>query len=374
MPRQKEGSIHRRDGRLYARVSYVDASGKQRFIERRADNKIHARELIRKLLNDLANGGSEIFEGERLLFREAAERYSKWKLVPAQYVDDRKVAGIRSLPSAQRFLRVITDYFGNRRIRSITHADLDQFKRNRLNTPTIQGRQRSIASVNRELEMLRAVFHFAHREGWIITNPFHRGKSLISKADERKRQRILTAEEEARLLAACTGRRAHLRPILITALDTAMRCGELLRLEWADVDFARRVINVRATTTKTLEPRIIGMTSRVIAGLQELWESSPKDAQDRVFGIESNVRRSFTGACQEAGISGFRFHDLRHTAITRWIESGTPEKLAMKGSGHTQPTTFSRYVNVDMQIAQQIAARLDQTIISERMTRPEMIH
>src|SRR5260370_37784356 len=109
----------------------------------------------------------------------------------------------------------------------------------------------SVAAVNRELELLRAVLRFAQREGWIVKSPFELGAPLISKVSETRRDRVLSFAEEARLLAACTDKRAHLRPLLITALDTGMRRGELFKLAWSDVDFNANLIRVRATNTKT---------------------------------------------------------------------------------------------------------------------------
>src|SRR5437762_1424962 len=85
----------------------------------------------------------------------------------------------------------------------------------------------SRVTVNRELGVLRRVLNVALANGWIHRSPFTMGKSLISVGDEKPRERILTLEEEARLLAACEGPRAHLRAILICALDTGMRRGEL---------------------------------------------------------------------------------------------------------------------------------------------------
>ena len=75
--------------------------------------------------------------------------------------------------------------------------------------------------------MLRRMLNVAQREGWILRNPFAAGDSLISLADENKRERILTREEEMKLLAACdTPQRAHLKGIIICAIDTGMRQGE----------------------------------------------------------------------------------------------------------------------------------------------------
>jgi len=81
--------------------------------------------------------------------------------------------------------------------------------------------------------MLRRMLTVAQREGWILRNPFAAGDSLISLADENKRERVLTREEEMKLLASCdTPQRAHLKTILICALDTGMRQGEIFSLRW----------------------------------------------------------------------------------------------------------------------------------------------
>lgn len=124
-------------------------------------------------------------------------------------------------------------------------------------------RQRSIATVNRELSLLRRIFNVAVENGWLLKNPFSTGKSLINPGDEKPRERILTKEEEQSLLAACDGPRAHLKPIIIMALDTGIRRGEMLKLRWVDIDFENRIINTQALNTKTIRERGGGMSARL---------------------------------------------------------------------------------------------------------------
>jgi integrase len=222
--------------------------------------------------------------------------------------------------------------------------------------------------------LLRAILRFAVRNHWLRQSPFETGSPLISKADEVKRERTLTFEEANLLLANCTGtkeikyprngkeikatveiRREHIRDLVITALDTAMRKGELLKLRWNDVNFSTRVITVTAMNSKTAKPREIGMTTRVYETFQRLWNQSPKDENEIVFGIKNDFKNGFKGACDDAGIKGLRFHDLRHTAITRMVNAGLPPMEIMKVSGHTQWTTFARYVNPNTQTVKKIA-------------------
>ena len=200
---------------------------------------------------------------------------------------------------------------------------------------------------------------------------------MISKSDESKRERVLTFDEERRLLEVCTGERTitytrqgkevtakieggreYLKSLVITAVDTAMRRGELLKLRWKDVNFEDRTITIIASNSKTLKAREVGMTDRICNEMNRLWKHSPKDKNELVFGITDNFKKSFSSACKDAQIEQLRFHDLRHTAITRMIQAGLAPMEIMKISGHTQMNTFARYVNPDTNAVQRIADRL----------------
>ncbi|MBS1790591.1 MAG: site-specific integrase [Acidobacteria bacterium] len=169
----------------------------------------------------------------------------------------------------------------------------------------------------------------------------------------------MSRDEEERLLLACVGPRAHLRPILICALDTAMRRGEIFQLRWKDVDLAAGEIMVRATTTKTGKSRTVPITSRLREELTRLKASAPPDPDGRVFGIADTIKKSFQKACKAAGVEGFRLHDARHAAITRFIEQGVPPMQVMAISGHTQMQTFARYVNADKTALRRAASAMD---------------
>ncbi len=339
-----------------------------------------------ELAENYKDNGERAIEGAKMIFRELAEDYKERKLIPAKYHQNRKVAGLRSYRTALNFLGQLLTHFGTKRVKEITRADIEKYKQKRLDAPVkiarkndkgekeIVERPRAIASVNRELALLRTILNDAVENGWLNRSPFLNAKGLVSLADEVKRERILTFEEESRLLEACNeyitlnyerngkkitakakSNREHLRPLIITALDTAMRCGELLTLVWRDVDLENREIKLPAFNTKTAKARTIGMTHRVYDELSRLWEMSPKSLDELVFGIKDTVKRSFASACRDAKIEGFHFHDCRHTAITRMVNAGLPPMEIMKISGHTQWTTFARYVNPNAQTVRKIA-------------------
>jgi integrase len=213
--------------------------------------------------------------------------------------------------------------------------------------------------------LLRSILNFAKRSRLIARSPFEDGATLISIAEENKRDRLLTRDEEMRLLEACEGRRGHLRPIIITAIDTAMRKGEILQLTWRDVNLEAKEITVRSSTTKIRKGRTVGITSRLETELRSLWEASMHDTDSLIFGIRDDVKRSFATACREAGITDLHFHDLRHLGTTRMIQAGMPPAEVMKITGHTRFETFSRYLNVDGHGARRAASLLDNLIERE---------
>jgi integrase len=391
MPRERKGYVYF-DKKLkswFARLPYTDELGKKHNIRRKVGNKTEGKNLLKKLTRDIDQHGSTIIDGDRLAFSKLADIYENEKLVEPHYEEDEngeksRVAGLRSYKDMKRKLKTLTAHFGSRRVKTISHSDILKYKLKRLKDPNKRDARRGIestpkiATINRELALLRAVLNFAKRKGWIIRNPFELGEPLISSSLERKRNRILSRDEEAKLLAACEiQQRRHLRPIIIAALDTGLRKGELLKLKWFDVDLLNGLIRLRATTTKTEQPRTVGMTARLRTELEQLWEKSPGKADMLVFGIKADFKRAFAGACEDAEITDLRFHDLRHVATTRLVGTkALHTQEAMKITGHTQPTTFARYINPEDETARRGAEALDLWLESQdaQTKHPELVN
>lgn len=345
----------------WARLRYVDETGKTRDLQRKAPSKADARDLAEKMAREHDESAGRIHQAERMTFADLAGYCEKHYYKRAEYQDGRKVAGVRGFHTAKGQINALRDHFGNRLLRSIRYADLRNYRASRLQTKSERtGANLSISSVNRELSTLRRMLNVAQAEGWILRNPFKQGAPLISAADERKRERILTPEEEKRLIEACGVRqRLHLRPLVIAALDTGMRRGELLKLKWSQLDLDGRLIHVLASHTKTLTSRDVHVSQRLEAELRRLWDVSLKDPEDLVFGIKDNARMAFTSARADAGLDDVRFHDLRHTAATRLVQRGLSLSEVGRILGHTQPTTTYRYVNPDETTLRRAAAALD---------------
>ena len=133
-----------------------------------------------------------------------------------------------------------------------------------------------------------------------------------------------------------------IRSILIVAADTGLRRNELFTLGPADLDFERRIINVRAINAKTNRVRQIPMTQRVYEELTKLVDQNPAEY---IFGGITEVKRSFGTACRLNGIKDLHFHDLRHAFVSRSILAGVPPAVALKASGHASDE-WKRYLNM----------------------------
>jgi integrase len=302
--------------------------------------------VIRELENDLDIGGKELIDGSRLSFREVADRFKEERLIPAKILNGKKVEGLRDTRIPNIFLSTLMEHFGRLKIGSITYKQVKDFKAKRLKTPTNRKGERSETSVNRELQMLRQVFKYAMQQGWILRNPMTMGQPLINVANENERIRVLTFEEEAKLLAVCVEPRQHLRALIVIGIDTFIRLGELYRLKKKDVNFADRYITVLSENSKVFRERIVGLTPRAHAELEHLTKYLGPD--DPLFQFGS-ARRSWATACRKAKVKDAKMADLRDTGITRRLEAVVrarlPWQIVMKESGHTQIKTFMRYFN-----------------------------
>jgi hypothetical protein len=157
---------------------------------------VDAGDKVHELLAEVDATGGRSLAKEHMTFLHLATYFEKQYLIPAEYVDGRKVAGVRSISPAMAAVKVLKEHFGQRQLRGITHSDIRSFRAERLATKTKAGKQRSVAAVNRELEKLRRLLNIAERE--ILRNPMRSGDSLISVADERKRERIITRDDYSR--------------------------------------------------------------------------------------------------------------------------------------------------------------------------------
>ena len=382
--RERTGYIFEDKGKWFARITITGENGKRRNIKRTAKSKADAKELLKKLTRQIDDDGIQAVESWRMTFNDLAEYYSTHYAKPARFIDNQKVEGLRDLRRVKGFLIHFRAYFGKQKLTEITYGDVFSYRSERLKILTPKGTTRTIASMNRELAYLRRIFNIALRQGWINKNPINSGENLILTSCERRRERILTFDEEQKLLEVCcseireikykrkgkeitakiTNEREHLKPLLVALLDTGARLGEMLKLTWRDIDLDKRLITIKARNTKTLKQRQVAITQRFYDILTILSNKQGVISDSLVFGIKNNVRKSFASACKDAGIQpggihGITLHSLRHSAASRLVNGQMPIQMVGRILGHTQPQTTYRYLTANEETLYQASSILE---------------
>jgi len=252
-----------------ARLRYYDAeSGARKEKSRSAPIISEAKRLLRDMEDEFESGGQTAMESDQMTFAELAKHCKETRYCEAQFDSEgRKIIGVRGKDTIDSHIKALEEYFGSDKLREIRVASLRAYRKHRLFCKNRSGKRLCVATVNRELSTMRAMLNEAMVNDWILVNPFKKVRpgELISVADERRRETILTTAEEKVLLAACTTHwRRHLRVLVIAALDTGARQGELLKLRWSDIAFDEGVIkNVTSYKGKTVQRREVPLTANI---------------------------------------------------------------------------------------------------------------
>jgi integrase len=291
-------------------------------------------------------------------------------------------------------LKPLIEGFGDRPIAEIKTANIEDFiadlRKPRIVNRRPEPRALTNASVNRTIELLRHMLNWAVGREYLDRTPFRRGtETLIRKLrEDNQRRRRLTEEEEARLLDIAP---PFLRSMIITALDTGMRQGEMLAFRFGDIDWKRQLIVLRGVTTKSRKTHPVPIaTTRLHAVLKWLQldaAGQEKPAEALVFSDETGeaVGRFRTAwvtavlkshdvkpewkACGWTALTpecaeqfrriNLHWHDLRHEYASRLVEKGVPLAQVRDLLGHASITTTERYDNQKLENLQAAAAKLE---------------
>jgi len=240
----------------------------------------------------------------------------------------------------------LTSFFKGRYIFEITPRMIEKYK-------AARWEKVAPATVNRELACLKHMYTKALEWGYLKTNP---AKGVKSLKEPPGRLRYLRPEEVKKLLDVCHG---YLRSIVITALNTGMRKGEILALRWQDVDLENRKVTVR--NAKNNEARVIPINQTLYQELSNLSGQSDGEyvftnGDDRPIG---DIKKGFSAALKRARISDFHFHDLRHTFGSHLVMQGIDLKTVQQLMGHRQIKTTMRYSHLSPEYVQEAISRLD---------------
>ena len=204
------------------------------------------------------------------------------------------------------------------------------------------GRLREVSNntVRLELAFISVVFEQCAKEwSYKVVNPVKQIR--IPKPGKPRQRRLRPGEEEA-LLAACAASSAtYLHSLVVLAIETGMRFGELLSITWNDVDLEARTVHL--PDTKNGHARTVPLSKRALEAIRAV----PSENGKVFTGKSGSIRAAFGAVLKRSGVgSDLRFHDLRHEAVTRLFEKGlNPIEVGMI-SGHRSMSMLQRYTHM----------------------------
>lgn len=229
-------------------------------------------------------------------------------------------------------------------LRLLGHLHLDEIDRRALGEFVATRKRTGVtdATIRRDLSFLGSIFTAAIRRGWVETSPVTAFNKRALK-ESRPRIRFVSRDEFARLYdAACE----TLKPILVLAVETGMRKEELLSLRLEQIDLPRREVHLELT--KTGSPRRVPLSVTAADTIRALLERRGRPATPFLFcksdgGRIGDPKKGFKAACRRAGIKDFRYHDLRHTFASWWVQEGGDLYRLSRILGHATLQMTARY-------------------------------
>lgn len=297
---------------------YIDFyMGNRRKREKIGPSKKLAETVLQKRLVEVAEGKFlDIHREKKVKLVEFIKEYLKFSETnkrPKTYELDKM--------ATRNFSKLYENLFLN----EITSLHLEKYKNARLV-------EVSASTVNREMDTLKNMLMMAEKWDYIHKNP---AQGVRKFKEPPGRLRYLSDKEIENLLKEC--KLGYSRMVILTALNTGMRKGEILGLKWTDIDLENRLIHINRT--KTNERRDIPINDLLLEALRQYKEQGNSE---RLFRYD-DIKKAFHSACKRAGIENFRFHDLRHTFASHLVMGGVDLATVKDLMGHKNIAMTLRY-------------------------------
>ncbi len=329
-------------------------------ISRTFDLKADAESWAREVERDLQKGNIAALDtsAQRVTVAEVVARFR------TSMVESYKASNLAPIESR---LKAIEAKWGDLFLASVRPVDLARWRDDML------GSGLAAQSAKHYLNLMSRLLRFSEQELGIQLPSGNPAKGVRKPAGGKARDRRLRAGELDYLLrSADAARAAGVRQIILLAVETSMRLGELLGLEWARIDLKKRTAHL--VDTKNGESRTIALSSLAVDALRAL----PRRIDGRVFGWKpghengafenlwqrclARARKLYEGDCAAQGVepdpaflADLRFHDLRHEATSRLFEKGLGIMEVASMTGHKSLAMLKRYTHVE---AEKLARKL----------------
>ncbi len=338
------GTIFKRGGRWG--INYTDPNGRQ-IRKVVALYKESAERILCKIQTEIAEGRYLDVRKEpaKVLFEDFAKDYTD------SYV---KLENKASEGQSGKVLRLVR-YFKGQYLNQITQFDIRRFMADR-------AKKVKPSTINRDVAMMKSMYNRAREWGVVQVNPVVGIKRL---PENNERCRWLTEEEQNRLLAHCHG---LTRTLVVVALRTGMRWGEIVHLKWHQapesnyVDFKQEIIYIHESLSKSGKSRWIPL------GQVVKWEllNVPKQKDTDYIFLNSrtkkplgSIKNAFNRAVIKAKIDDFTFHSLRHTFASQLVRDGVDLYVVQKLLGHSSPKMTQRYAHLREDMLKDAIKKID---------------
>lgn len=245
----------------------------------------------------------------------------------------------------------------------VTPALIASYRDELLDGITKQGKIRNPSTVVRYMAALSHVFTICVKEyGWIESSPMTR---VTKPTEPSGRMRYLSDDERSRLLAACeTSDNDYLYLVVVIALSTGMRQGEIMNLKWSHVDIERKHIVLDKTKNKT--QRMIPIEGRAFELLRHHMIQNQFKNTMLFPGLKvdkpMDLRKAWHAALRKAQILNFRFHDLRHSAASYLAMSGCSLLDISQILGHKNLNMTKRYSHLSQSHLSKVISKMNEEI------------
>lgn len=265
-------------------------------------------------------------------------------------------------------IKKILEYFGtNRAVETITTEEINTFKTKMRNTSVLRKKKilnpeygkkgirkkyicifeeeekvRKNSTLNRYVAILSKMFNLLIADNKLKHNPCVFSTKL---RENNHKIRYLTKEEQDRLFCVLKQNKYnHIKPIIIFALYTGMRIGEILSLKWEQIDLKDNYINI--LKSKSGKERKIPIAEKLKEEIEEIEKKSEYVfVNSETQKPYTTIKHSFLSLMNQAKIENFTFHSFRHTVATRLVESGVDLLIVQEIMGHSNIQTTMRYAH-----------------------------